>query len=183
MIIYPISYEVIKTNKSLLLKNSMIFIGGPIKGAPGWQFEAIRYMENRTQAHIASPRHPDLTEDECLKLDIPWRQYSHEEQVQWELAHMQYSFAEGCIMFWFPKEQTHDCQYHYAQTSRFELGYFLGRGIYTTGSVVIGIEDGFPNEEYLRFNIPRLYPYIEQSRIYSTLEEACDKALAIANVQ
>lgn len=180
MIIYPIDNTVIEQNSNRKLKSSMIFLGGPILGSTNWHLDAIKYMENRTEAHIASPRHSNVTSDDCHQAGSLKENYSQQELIEWQRAHLLYSYAEGCVMFWFPKEQEGFRSHPYSQTFLFELGYLLGRGRYSTGTIVIGIENGFPNAEYFRLNIPQLYPYIQHEDICSTLDATCDLAITKA---
>ena len=56
------------------------------------------------------------------------------------------------VMFWLPLEAQHVEGRSYAQTSRFELGEWLGRTDFNRRAgktAVVGIEDGFPGKSYI----------------------------------
>ena len=149
----------------------LIFLAGPIQGAPHWQERAIEFFRGRDASlAIACPRTPG-----------EWhRRYN--EQVDWELWHLNRAAEYGVIMFWLanrdPSEH-HPTGRCYAQTSRFELGEWVGRLLNREDRrLVIGIEEGFSNERYIRRRCMHAFPGMT---IYDTLEGTCDAAMAIVS--
>lgn len=148
----------------------VIFTAGPIQGAPRWQESAIdkfQWAFYDSDVAVACPRTPG-----------EWH-YRYNEQVDWELEHLQRAAGFGVVMFWLanrdPSEH-HPPGRCYAQTSRFELGEWVGRFLSGEGrSLVIGIEDGFPNERYIRRRCMHAFP---KMMIHGTLESTCDAVVA-----
>lgn len=134
----------------------VIFLAGPIQGAPDWHSEAIRYFEPY-EIMVASPKREN------------WVGAGYAEQVDWETKYLLHAAQTGAIMFWLAKEQTHHPERAYAQTTRFELAEWLFRD---DQAVVIGIEPGFSGERYIRH---RLKAY--EIEPYATLEKTCDAAI------
>jgi hypothetical protein len=139
-----------------------VFLAGPIQGAPDWQKEAVTAMHHR-KVVIANPR--------CRH-----RHDDYNGQVDWELRNLQKaSINGGAVFFWLAKPDPDVVQppgRAYAQTSRFELGEWVGRfAERREGNLVIGIEAGFTNERYIRRRLSQLYvcPVIP-STLGATLE-------------
>src|SRR6516225_6635384 len=89
----------------------LVFLAGPIQGAPLWQHEAIRLIAQISPTlHIANPRR-DHSLDE----------FAYDLQVDWETHYLKRASADGVILFWLARETDHDCSRAYAQTTRFEL--------------------------------------------------------------
>lgn len=133
----------------------LIFLAGPIQGAPDWHSKAIGLLDGYP---IASPKRPDDS----------WK-FDFEAQVDWESKCLEQAARTGCILFWLAKEETHHPDRAYAQTTRFELAEWITRKRYR---VVIGIEPGFSGERYIRHRM------LDHSNwhIFGTLEETCQEA-------
>lgn len=144
------------------VSNPVIFLAGPIQGAPNWQEETME---------IISSQNPDII------IATPRREYlpgtfNYDEQVDWETYHLKRAGRNGAIMFWLPKEKEHFPDREYAQTSRFELAEWKGR----KAKMVIGIEKGFPGEKYIRRRFSQDRPDVP---ILDNLEEACFTTLTL----
>lgn len=125
----------------------LIFLAGPIQGAPDWQKEAIEILKNLTpDIHIASPRRSIESRGQFPEKD-------YHEQVEWEHHYLDYAAKNGVILFWLAKEAENISGRAYAQTTRFELGEAVARHYIKGIKVVVGIEKGFSNERYLRKTI------------------------------
>lgn len=149
----------------------LIFLAGPIRGTTEWQKEAIQYIQNiNAEMNIASPRRPDLTENDFSD-DI------FDEQVNWEHFHLKRAGENGVILFWLAKETIHRCDRSYAQTTRFELGESVAMHHFLGVRVVVGVEEGFSNEKYIRNTLGKKYPGIP---ICNTLQETCETAINLA---
>lgn len=154
-----------------LLSGPVIFLGGPIQGAPDWHSDAIALLQKITPATIASPRRNKMFFEE---------KYAREDfliQVCWEHLLMDIAGRTGVILFWCAKEAEHFCERAYAQTTRFEMGWKIATTVFTQTRVVVGIEPGFSNERYLRETIPIASK--RRVKIYSTLKETCKMAAAL----
>jgi hypothetical protein len=149
----------------------LVFLAGPITGAPDWQSKAIDLIRSAdAEIFIASPRRAveregDFTEDMYI------------EQVEWEHRHLARAAHEGVTLFWLAKESRHVCERSYAQTTRFELGEAVTVHRLTGAKVVVGIERGFTNERYLRKTLASKTPAIP---VLDTLEETCTAAVRLA---
>ncbi|MBU1850262.1 MAG: nucleoside 2-deoxyribosyltransferase domain-containing protein, partial [Nanoarchaeota archaeon] len=149
----------------------LIFLAGPIQGAPKWHQKAMEYISKREpDIYIASPRRPI----ESHSKDFPKAMY--EEQVDWETFHLRKAGNNGVVMFWLAKEEEHLCERAYAQTTRFELAEWKMMHQAHKSKLVIGIEEGFTNARYIRRRFSQDCPNVP---IYSTLEETCAKAVEI----
>src|SRR4051794_35861268 len=90
----------------------LVFLAGPIHGAPDWQSQAIAVLQGIAPAlHIACPRRIR-----------PTGPFNFNAQVDWETHHLRRAAEHGAILFWLASEVEHDCGRAYAQTTRFELG-------------------------------------------------------------
>ncbi|MEI7741914.1 MAG: nucleoside 2-deoxyribosyltransferase domain-containing protein [bacterium] len=148
------------------ISGPLIFLAGPIQGAPDWQSLATTYIQSKNAGlHIASPRTPP-----------PWHG-RFDEQVDWEHYHLRYASGNGVVMFWLAKEEEHVCERAYAQTSRFELGWHMARYMLEDANVVVGIEKGFSGEQYLRHTLLRQASGIP---VLTSLENTCDVAINLA---
>jgi hypothetical protein len=145
----------------------VIFLAGPIQGAPDWQSKVIDRIA-RTAGDIdliiCNPRAPD-----------PWHG-DFERQVDWELLHLERAARCGCILFWLASEEVHNCERAYAQTSRFELGEWVGRWIAAERGqgpdIVVGIQPGFTNAGYIRQRLQRIGMADPDWNLAGTADEA-----------
>lgn len=177
-VIYPVSRHFLRNNADR--PRPLIFLAGPIRGGLNWQARAQEYLMGKTPAAIANPLRPDLTKEQCRQLHIPWERYSKEAQVDWEIEHMRYAFKNGCLMFWLAAESKHDCTYPFAQSTRFELGFFIGKAVGNTARLVIGIDPSFPGREYIEHTIRRLQPS-GTFEFCTSLKETCIQAIIKAS--
>src|SRR5690242_6270198 len=85
----------------------IVFLAGPIQGAPDWQFEAVELLHaGDHRLNIASPR----------RLEAWNTGNDYNEQVDWETHHLRQAAREGVILFWLAREAEHRCDRAYAQT-------------------------------------------------------------------
>ena len=144
---------------------SVIFLAGPIQGAPNWQLIAIDIIHGiNPQIIIASPRR------------ISWEGADYNEQVDWETAHLKMAGRNGAIVFWLAKEEEHLPNRAYAQTSRAELFEWKVKHESDGVKLVIGIEDGFSGAKYIRKRFSEDCPNVP---ILDNLEDTCKKALEV----
>ena len=94
------------------IKVPLIFLAGPIIGAPNWQDEAIDIL--LSQAHelvIASPRRG--IRDKIATYVIFGNQDYFPRQRAWERYYFDIASKKGSILFWLPGEVEHNCKKAY----------------------------------------------------------------------
>lgn len=141
-----------------------IFLAGPIQGAEDWQAKAIDILLPKIQdIVITSPRRK-----------VAPSEFNYEEQVNWESYHLNLAGSNGAILFWLAKEAVSLPGRSYAQTTRAELFEWKERHIHQKAKLVIGIEDGFTGDRYIRMRLSQDCPDIE---IQNSLESVCNKVI------
>ena len=141
----------------------VVFLAGPIQGAEDWQSKATELIRKISPSlHIASPRKEYLDDE-----------FVYEKQVDWETHYLRRAANNGVILFWLAKENKHNCERAYAQTSRFELAEWKVRSEGEGIKLVIGIEDGFTGARYIRRRFSQDSPYVS---ILDSLSATCEKA-------
>ena len=141
----------------------MIFLAGPIQGAPDWQSDAVNILiALKPDICIASPRRESFEE------------VNYDEQVNWETENLRKAGENGVIMFWLAKENEQISGRSYAQTSRAELFEWKVRHERDGAKIVIGIEEGFTGSRYIKKRFDRDCPDVP---ILESLEETCKRAL------
>ncbi len=153
-LITPISPERDYSNKKI------VFLAGPIKGAPDWQAQAIKDLAD-LDVYVANPRRENVIN---FNLDL---------QVNWE---SRFLAAADVIMFWIPPKVADVSGRDYAQTSRFELAEWMAKTHYnhTHKQVVVGIDDAFFGKIYI---VKRLQA--ENVPVYSTYVETLSKVCSL----
>ncbi|HEX4611342.1 MAG TPA: nucleoside 2-deoxyribosyltransferase domain-containing protein [Urbifossiella sp.] len=142
---------------------ALVFLAGPIQGAPDWQAEAIQWFTEHTPTlAVASPRRPDRS-----------REFDYAAQVDWETHYLRRAAAWGVILFWLAREAEHISGRAYAQTSRFELAEWKVRHERDGVRLVVGIEDGFSGARYIRHRLARDCPQVP---LLSSLPAVCAAA-------
>jgi hypothetical protein len=146
----------------------VIFLAGPIQGAPLWQDQAVALLlDQAPPIHIASPRRK-YTPGE----------FEYDAQVDWETHYLRRAAKEGCILFWLANEATHRCDRAYAQTTRFELAEWKLRHERDGTKLVVGIENGFTGAKYIKRRFEQDCPRVP---LCVTLEETCRTAAQLAS--
>ena len=107
-VITPVSPEKDYSDKKI------VFLAGPIKGAPNWQEEAIKDLSD-LDIYVANPRRENVKN---FNLDL---------QIAWE---SRFLAAADLILFWIPPKEEDIAGREYAQTSRFELGEWAAKTNY-----------------------------------------------------
>lgn len=145
----------------------LVFLAGPIQGAPDWQAEALLWFAEHAPAlAVASPRRPG-----------PRRDSEYAAQVDWETHHLRRAAGCGVILFWLAREAESVPGRAYAQTSRFELAEWKVRHERDGVRLVVGIEDGFSGARYIRHRFGQDCPGVP---VVSALPAACAAAVELA---
>ncbi len=158
------------------LDKPLIFLAGPIRGAPLWQDEAIKYLLSKnSNIIIASPRREarDSFVDSIIKGDETF----FERQRAWERHYLDIASKSGVILFWLPQETQHDCKKSYGAMTRLELGQWITRyNLDNSIRFCIGSDGKFSELNTIAYDLKLDAPYKE---IFSTLKETCDEALRL----
>lgn len=150
------------------VEGDVVFLGGPIQGAPDWQSEAIDIIHGLDSGLVvASPRK-----------NYPVGTFVYENQVDWETHFLNRAARHGVIMFWLAGQVSETPGRAYGQTSRFELGEWKQE--YQNGDVnlVLGLEEGYGNAKYIRRRFGQDCPDVP---ILDSLHETCKKTVEILN--
>jgi calcineurin-like phosphoesterase family protein len=135
----------------------VIFLAGPIQGAPNWQDEVIRQLTgiftklsvNRNIV-ICSPRRGAMETT-----------FEYDEQVNWESYHLDLASKYGVLVFWLPLEEAVVEGRSYAQTTRFEIGEWFAKGQNIQDlKLSFGVEPGFSGARYIVKKFIDAYPDI-----------------------
>ncbi len=144
----------------------VIFLAGPIQGAPDWQSKAVEIIKaTRARIIIASPRRLCLPQD-----------FQYVEQVDWETDSMERTQANGVVLFWCPRESHHIDDRSYGQTTRVEYGRCIENHRFTGSKMVLGMEIGFSGTKYFRYLAEKYYP---EMPIFDNLRDACLTAVGM----
>jgi hypothetical protein len=145
----------------------LVFLAGPIQGAPHWQADGIRWFaEYAPTIAVASPRRVDRS-----------REFDYAAQVDWETHHLRRAAADGVILFWLAREVESVPGRAYAQTTRFELAEWKVRHERDGVRLAVGIEDGFSGARYIRHRFGQDCPQVP---LVSSLAEVCAAAAGLA---
>ncbi len=148
------------------VEGQVVFLAGPIQGAPNWQDHAIEIFDSKTSdLTIASPR-KNYDPDEFV----------YEKQVDWETHFLRQAGRLGVVMFWLANQVEETPGRSYAQTSRFELGEWTVRHQAKGTKLAIGIEEGFGNERYIRRRLGQDCPDLP---IFDNLPDTCNATLGL----
>lgn len=168
----------------------LVFLGGPIQGAPEWQYDARDIIHGiHSGIVVASPRK-----------DYPKGTFDYYGQVDWERHHLKRAgHGIGSILFYLPHQaptskvqrlgevatdirllfstKGRDVR-AYGQTSRFEMGWWITEHTKDPSvALAIGMPGGFGNERYLTHHIEQECPNVF---VTATLEETCNLAAQLA---
>ena len=156
----------------------LIFLLGPIRGAPNWQDDAVEYILSRKPTLVvASPRRG--TGDKIPKYNpINGNNNHFPRQRAWERYYLEIARKKGCGMFWLPGESEHNCDKSYGAMTRLELGQLMTsyKQDHST-RFCIGTDGKFSEFDTIAYDLSLDAP---DKKIFSTLEETCDEAMRIA---
>ena len=135
------------TNRLLLqppeiieIDEPVIFLAGPIQGAPDWQTLATNTIHDVDASIVVTSPSKNYSEGTFV----------YEKQVDWETYFLRQAGRIGVIGFWLAAQVESTPQRAYAQTTRFELAEWKMRHQYEGAKLAIGIEKGFGNARYIR---------------------------------
>lgn len=150
----------------------VIFLAGPIRGAPKWHYDAIDYLKDKSVT-IAAPIR-EIRDDLRKYLLNEYSDPNHRQRT-WELVLLNEAWRDGCVMFWLPGELEHRCEKAYGAMTRMELGETIARHKFgPKTNFVVGTDGNFSEFRTMLLDIEKFAP---GTPIYSTLEDTCDAAL------
>ncbi len=165
----------------------LLYLGGPILGAPDWQYEACQMIERRVpDCFVATPRRYGPQ-------SVLWPSRAQGisdyfvRQVLWERYFMRLAgdgTRLGCLIFWLccedPRRPRTDGN-PYAMDTRGELGEWRATMKYCPRTrLVIGAEENFPGLDQIRANFNDMLGY--EFPIHSSLHETVEQALRIGHL-
>jgi hypothetical protein len=148
----------------------LIFLAGPIRSAPKWHETATEYLFSKeNDLTVISPHRTGGKV-------IPSKRF--QRQRGWERYYIDIAKDHGCVMFWLPEEEKHNCDKVYGAMSRFELGQiFTYYQLDHNTRFCIGSDGKFPELNTIEYDLKLNAP---DKKILSSLEETCNEALRIA---
>lgn len=159
------------------IEEPLIFLAGPIKGAPNWQDEAINILFSKNEnLTIVSPRRgirPEISR--CIaKGDEEY----FPRQRSWERHYLDLASKKGAILFWLPGEVEHNCDKSYGAMTRVEIGQWMTNYRHDNSiNFCVGSDNKFSELHTIEYDLKLDAP---NKKIYSTLEETCEEAIRLA---
>jgi hypothetical protein len=148
--------------------SNVVFLAGPIQGASRWQYKAASIiLDLDKNIVVASPRK-----------DYAKGEFVYEDQVDWETHFLNRAAKLGAVVFWLALQEKPTPDRPYAQTSRLELGEWKVKHEYTGANLVVGIEEGFTNERYIRRRLGQDCPNVP---ILNSLQKTCETTVELLN--
>ena len=161
------------------INEPIIFLAGPIRGAPFWHEEAICYLFSREKnVTIASPQRE--ISHSLLSAVLSSDGSNFPRQRAWERYYLDLASRKGAIMFWLPGEKEHSCEKVYGAMTRLELGQWMTR-YYFDPSIrfCVGSDSEFAELHTIRYD---LLLDAADKIVISTLEATCEEALRLARL-
>ena len=104
----------------------VVFLAGPIHGAPRWQVEAFELIRGRDEdVVVASPRRFRSHEHSRWKATATLGHFHR--QRAWERHYMDLAALQGAILFWLPGPAGSLDGMVYGATTRYEIGLWSSR--------------------------------------------------------
>ncbi len=156
----------------------LIFLAGPIRGAPNWQDEAVTILNSqRRELYIASPRRG--IRGSIANYIMQGEEDYFPRQRTWEKHYLNIAARRGTIMFWLPGEEEHRCEKVYGAMTRLELGQCMTEYRHDNSfKFCVGSDGKFPELDTIAYDLSLDAP---DKVIFGTLEETCAEALRMIN--
>ena len=164
------------------ISQPLIFLAGPIRGAPNWQDDAACFILSKNpDILVASPRRG--FRDRIAGYIIEGEQNYFPRQRAWERHYLDLASKKekkGAIMFWLPEEVEHSCGKAYGAMTRVEIGQCMTRYAYDKSvRFCVGSDGRFSELDTIAYDLSIDAP---DKDIKKTLEEACNEALRISGL-
>ena len=145
----------------------LVYLAGPIEGAPDWQAEAlVRLAGLDPSLNVANPRRELAPGEELAS-----------EQMDWETGYLRRAEEHGAILFWMAAEHERVPWRAYAQFARAQLFEYKARHELAGARIVLGIEENFAGGTYMRRRFEQEAVGVP---LFRTLEECCVAAAHLA---
>jgi hypothetical protein len=125
----------------------LLFIAGPVQGAPDYQMEFARVvLDRRPDFVVATPRVP---------AELDRQTFNYDNQVDWEERHLWRAAQLGGVAFWFAAQDPalpHRPGRAYAQTTRIEIGKIVGWRRFMPLNLAVGFDADYAggSQRYIR---------------------------------
>jgi hypothetical protein len=139
-------------DRDLAPDEPLLFLAGPIQGAPDHQMTFARLvLQRRPDFVVATPRVP---------VEIDRATFDYDRQVDWEERHLWRAAQVGGVAFWFAAQDPtlpHREGRAYAQTTRIEIGMVVGWSRFMAVNLAVGFEPQYAggSERYIRRMLQR----------------------------
>jgi hypothetical protein len=155
----------------------VIFLAGPIHGAPRWQEAAFRMIAERApDVLVASPRRMRSPELYRYRL-TPGVERFHRQRA-WERHYMEMAATRGAILFWLPGALHTTEEMVYGATTRYELGLWTARAHADSSlGLEIGSDGEFPTIHTIAYDLEMELP---ERKLHATLGQTIDAAVESA---
>jgi hypothetical protein len=156
----------------------IIYLIGPIRGAPNWQDEAVNLLlSEEPELLVVSPRRG--VRDSISKHVLSGKDDCFPRQRTWERHYIKKAMEIGSLLIWLPGEKEHRCEKSYGAMTRFELGQIFTHNIYRPVSFVIGSDGKFSELDTIKYDLIQDAP---SSYIVGSLEQTCFEAIKLAKI-
>jgi hypothetical protein len=153
---------------------TLIFLAGPIRGAPNWQDKAAKMLLSKDpRLTIFSPRRGVRPEIEpfILKGD---ENYFERQRI----CERYYLKIAKVRLFWLPGEIEHNCSKSYGAMTRLEFGQVMTNYKYNpSAEFCVGSDGNFSELGTIKVDLKIDAP---NKKVIETLEETCEEALRLA---
>jgi hypothetical protein len=156
----------------------LIFLAGPIKGAPEWHDETMNFIsEKAPELTSACPYMREPKENlKQYVVNGDWSRFTRNRM--WERHYLDIASKKGAIMFWLPGEVNHKCEKSYGSMTRLEFGECLSDYRNDNShSFCVGSDGKFSDLQQLLYDMSLDAP---DKKMFFSLEETCDEAIKLA---
>ncbi len=159
------------------VEEPLIFLAGPIRGAPNWQDEAVEILFSKNEnLTIASPRR-GIRPEISRYIEKGDEEYFPRQRT-WERHYLDLASKTGCILFWLPGEQEHKCEKVYGAMTRIELGQWMTNYRHDNSiRFCVGTDNKFSEIHTIVYDLELDAP---TKKILGTLEQTCEEAIKLA---
>ncbi|MDP3881298.1 MAG: hypothetical protein Q8Q31_00270 [Nanoarchaeota archaeon] len=159
----------------------LIFLEGPIRGAPEWQDAAIEIIFSLlNEIYVANPQRS--VKESLQPFLAQGRTDFFPRQRAWERHYIEKASLDknqkGVVMMWLPKEIEHSCQKSYGAMTRVEFGEIITHIKYNPSTrFCIGTDGDFSEVDTMLYDLSLDAPNL---KIFKSLRELCIEAVRIA---
>ena len=155
----------------------VIFLAGPMHGAPAWQPRAFDLIRELTDdVVVGSPRRFHSVEHYRFKQPDTLRYFPR--QRPWERYLMDLAGRQGCVMFWLPGPAGPLDGMVYGATTRFELGMWAARYAANPSlGLCVGTDGEFPTVHTIAWDLEH---EMHGRTLHRSLEATVREAVNIA---